>query len=206
MPAGDQPLVEPDVDLAPLGMLVFLDALDDVGQIDATNTPGRLGPFAQLQHQLAHAFDGMVDRHQHVLLEFRVVAVLFGILQHQRQLGDDVLQVVHHESRHLVEGVELAYFEQRLGRLHLGQEARRLATGSAQQVIDFPIHVDRGARTGQDDETLHVMPHHQRDDQPGIGQGGNPGWNFEATVTAREAAIFLQIDDPATVEQELAKR
>ena len=96
--------------------------------------------------------------------------------------------------------------EQRFGRLHLGQEARRLAASGSQQVIDFPIHVDRGARTGQDDETLHVMPHHERDDQPGIGQGGNPGRNFEATVTAREAAIFLQIDDPATVEQELAKR
>ena len=49
---------------------------------------------------------------QHVLLELWVVVQPLRILEHQRQLRHDVLEVVHHEGRHAVEGVELARLEQ----------------------------------------------------------------------------------------------
>jgi hypothetical protein len=114
--------------------------------------PGRRRAFAQLQHQLAHAVQRVLDRHQHVLLELRVVVQPLGVLHHQRQLRHDVLQVVHDEGRHAVEGLELAHLEQGLGGLHLGQEAGGLAAGGLEQVVDLPVDVHRRPRTAQHDE------------------------------------------------------
>src|SRR5574343_700737 len=98
MASGDQTCRAIDFDSATLFALVCLNACCNVLEANTAESTGGLGSFAQLEHELTHSFDCMVDGHQHVLLEFRVVAVALGILQHQRQLGNDVLQVMHHEG------------------------------------------------------------------------------------------------------------
>jgi hypothetical protein len=86
------------------GWLRALDAVDDCGEVDSEG-PRSTGvvPSRKLHHQLLHPIDGMLDVIQHVLLEFRIVAVPLRVLKHQRELRDDVLEVVHDERRHPVE-------------------------------------------------------------------------------------------------------
>ena len=94
----------------------------------------------------------MRDRVQHVALELGVVAVPLGVAQHQRELRDQVLQIVHDEGGHAVEGVELAGLEQRLGRAELLQISGCRARGGLQQVAHFPVDLHRRARIEQHDE------------------------------------------------------
>ena len=147
----------------------------------------------------------MLDGHQHVLLEFGIVAMTLGVLEHQRELRHDVFQVMDDEGRHAVESIELAHFEQSFGRLHLTEESASLAAGSLEQIVDLPINVQFGARRRQNDEADQVISGCQRHHQPGVGHLDQPGRQEKAVVTARQRAILLKIDHPATVEQELAE-
>ena len=115
----------------------------------------------------------MLDRAQHVALEFRIIPVALDVGEHQLQLRDQVLQVVHDECRQPVEGVELARLEQRLGCHRIRQVACRLATGGLQQVADLPVDLDLDARTGQHDVADQFVGRLQGHDQPGFGQVGN---------------------------------
>ena len=111
-----------------------LDCIRD-GRRDPHALPRASGFSAlQLLQQLVHPGDRVVDRGHGVLEECRVALVLGGVLDHQRLLGDEVLQVVHDERRQSVEGLELAALGQLLIRLVLGQEGGNLATGSPQEI------------------------------------------------------------------------
>ena len=84
-----------------------------------------------------------------------------GVLEHQRQLRDQVLEVVHDERGHPVERVELARFEQRLGRADLAEIARRLPARGLQQIADLPVDVDRRPRRHQHDEAQQLAARHR---------------------------------------------
>ena len=88
------------------------------------------------------------------------------IAQHQRQLRDQVLEVVHDKRRHPVERVELARFEQRLGRADLAEIARRLPARGLQQIADLPVDsiVVRGVISTT--KPSSSAPDAQRNDEP----------------------------------------
>jgi hypothetical protein len=73
-------------------------------------------PVRSCSMRLFMRVDDVLDRLEHVALELRIVAMALGVAQEQRELRDEVLQVVHDERRHAVERVELARLEQRVAR------------------------------------------------------------------------------------------
>jgi hypothetical protein len=95
-----------------------------------------------MQHQAVHAPHDVLDGREHIRLELGIVAVTLRILEHQRQLRNQVLEVVDDERRHPVERVELPRLEQRFARANLSEEARRLPDRSLQEIADLPIDVD----------------------------------------------------------------
>ena len=97
-------------------------------------------------------------------------------------------------------------FEQRLGRLHLAEESAGLPAGGLQQVVDFPVDVDRGARGRQHDEADQLVAGRQRHDQPGVRHLDQPRRQRQAVVAARRGAVFLEVDDPAAFVEEAAQR
>ena len=97
------------------------------------------GLLHQLRHQAAHALLHVANGVEHVRLELGVVLVALGVAQHQRQLGHQVLEVMDHEGRHAVEGVELAHLQQGLGGLHAGEVAGCLAAGHLSGGEDFDV-------------------------------------------------------------------
>src|SRR5581483_3591270 len=74
-----------------------------LGEVHALRARDRGGSVAELKHELLHTIHRMRNGHQHVLLKLRVVPMPFGIAQHQRQLGNDVLEIVDYECRHSIE-------------------------------------------------------------------------------------------------------
>ena len=148
----------------------------------------------------------MLHRHQHVLLKFRVVPVPFGIAQHQRELGDDVLEIMHHKRRHPVECIEFPGFEEGFRGLHPRQETCRLAASGAKHVVYLPIDIDGCAGAGQDHEAGHFLIDNQRNHQPGVGYAIDPLGDLQFGIAARRRPELLEIDDPAPTDKKSAER
>jgi hypothetical protein len=132
----------------------------------ARSCAGRFRP--QLQRQLVHPSDDVLDRSEHVALEVRIVAVPLRIGKKQLKLCDQVLEVVDDKRRHAMEGVEFLRLEQGLRGLRVRKVAGGLATGRLQQIQDFPVQFDLHARSRQHDEAHEVLRRQQRNDDPGI--------------------------------------
>ena len=94
---GNRPFDHARRKLPSLTAFGYLNSFNYRSQIDTLQRLGRHRPLPQLEHELAHALYRMLDRHQHILLKLRVVAVAFSVAQHERQLRNDVLQIMHHE-------------------------------------------------------------------------------------------------------------
>ena len=183
-----------------------LDALHNPLQVHARGSAGRAFAFAQLRHHLPHLVERAFHRGQHVGLKLRVVAVTFGVLQHQRQLGDDVFQVMHHEGRHAVEGVELAGFQQGLGGVHLGEKASRLARGGLEQVTHFPVQLEAGTRVAEDDEADQLLTDDQRHRHPGQGRAGQPGRQHRCSGgIVVPGAAGVELENPFARHHQLAE-
>ena len=163
-------------------------------------------PGPQLQHQLVHALDDISYRHDHVALKLGVASVSLCIPQQQRKLGHKILQVVNYKRRHAVERVEFAGLEQGFGHLNLTEIAGGLPTRSLQQVEHLPIHLDRGARGDQHDETHEAGVRWERDHEPGARQRDEPFGKGEARVAFRCRDVLGEIDDPARPLQKLPQR
>jgi hypothetical protein len=104
-----------------------------------------IGVFSiKLGHQAAHPLLHVTDGVEHVGLELRIVLVPLGIAQHQGHLGHQVFQIMHHEGRHAIEGIELAGLDERLSGLHAGKVAGRLPTRHLQQIEHFPVYITWG--------------------------------------------------------------
>ena len=68
-----------------------LNTTNDYVQTYAKGCPGWRSSLPQLKHQLSHPVERILDCHQHILLEFRVITQSLGIFHHQRELRDNVL-------------------------------------------------------------------------------------------------------------------
>jgi hypothetical protein len=181
------------------------DAADEGHEVDAAATGGGCLSFAQLQHQLAHLLDRVLDGRHHVLLELWIGMQAFRIAQHEAQLGDDVLEIVDDERRHPVERVELARLEQRFRRDHLGQEASGLAARRLQQVGDLSVDVDRRSCRAQRDESEEFVPDDQRYCQPVLLGSGQPLRQDESGIVLGPGAKLVEVDDPARSKEKLGQ-
>ena len=83
VPAREHPLGQSQFELAAPMCGAGFDALCHAGQVHAEGRAGRCGAFAQLEHELSHLFEGVLDCHQHVLLEFGVGMQPLGVFHHQ---------------------------------------------------------------------------------------------------------------------------
>src|SRR5437879_6407402 len=171
-----------DGDMARVLRLGVEDAFGNEGEVDRQQVLLAAAASAQLEEQLVHPVGHIPDGGEHVILETRIVAVTFGILEEQRELGDEVLQVVDHEGGHLVEGVELFRLEQSFGRLHLGQKAADLARRGLEQVAHFPVDVYRGARRGENHEADQVILRNDRNDKPRRSEAPQPLGQLQVRV------------------------
>jgi hypothetical protein len=141
--------------------------------------PGR-GPLAQLQHQLAHRSSALSTVISMSCWNSGLSAQALGVLQHQRELGDDVLEVVHHKGRHAVEGIELAHLEQASVACICARKlaAWRPAVLSRSSTSQF---TSMGVRGGQHHEADHVVAHRSGTT--------SQGWASPAARSAAPAAI-----------------
>ena len=130
----------------------------------------------------------------------------FGIFHHQRELGDDVFQVVHHKGRHAAESLKLLGLQQRFGGLHLGQKAGSLAPGRLEQVVHLPVHVHACARAAQNHKTQQFLPQPQRHQQPGLRLRCQPARQHQVVVALGLAAVFGQVHHPAGAVHERHQR
>ena len=137
-----------------------------------------LGPLVafgmKLFEQPFHLGHGIGHRGQHVLLEFRIILVFFGILQHQRQLADKVLHIVDNKGETAVERLHLAGIIKGTGCHFLGQITRRLTADGLQQVDILPVQTPERPRFAQHQQGLQPVAVAQRQHQPGPFAGGNP--------------------------------
>ena len=129
-----------------------LHATGDRPDVDRLRPLARRGLRPQLQRQLVHAADDMLDGLHHVALEVGIVAVPLGVRKQELELRNQVFQVMHDERGHAVEGVELLGLQQGFGGLGVGEVAGGLAARGLQQVEHLPVEVDLDARRAEHDE------------------------------------------------------
>jgi hypothetical protein len=168
VPSSDYLLLQFELGDRRLTMFSALNSSHNVGNIHCTRRFDGGRALPQLHHHLLHAVDGMRYRHEHVLLEVRIILVTLGILEHQRKLGYEVFEVMYDECRHAVKRIELAGLELGLGSLHMAQEARRLAAGRFQEIVDLPIELHAGARRGEYNESHQLIRAREWHDEPRI--------------------------------------
>ena len=161
--------------------------------------------FARLVQFGQHAFHtghGIGHRGDHVVHERRVVPVFFGIGHQQRQLCHHVLEIMHHEGRQAVGGLELARADQCLDRLLLYQKGRHLYPRGLQDVVVLPGTVLRGQRFHQQQDPCQILFQYQRHYHPGIRSSGQPLRKYQPGIAAGILLEFVQVDHPLPRLQE----
>ena len=108
-------------------------------RFDALHAPRRMR--RKPREQLLHLADRRLERRHHIGAEFGVVGVPLGIVRNQRQLADEVLDVMEDEGEAAVELLESLRLAERLVAESLGKRARRLVPRRAQQVEVFPVEL-----------------------------------------------------------------
>ena len=129
-----------------------------------------------------------------------------GVFQHQRHLGDYILEVVHDKGGGAVECVELSNLEQGLVHLHLRKPAGCLATGGLEQVVDLPIDVNAGTRMREHHEADQLATDSQRNQQASLRHGLQPVRQHQVAVARPVGLVLVEIDDPAAGRHEADKR
>ena len=111
----------------------------------------------------------------HVGAELGIVGVPLGIARDQRQLADEILDVVEDEGEAAVEFLEPLGVRQRLLAMRFGERAGRLAPGGAQQVEILPVERAAVIGRGEQDEADQPVVVDQRNAGPAHGLGEHPG-------------------------------
>ena len=91
------------------------------------------------RQQVVHLADRACKRRDHVGAELGIVGMPLGVAREQRQLADQILDVVQDEGEAAVEFLEPLGVRQRLLAMRFGEGAGRLAAGGAQQVEILPV-------------------------------------------------------------------
>ena len=143
--------------------------------------------------------DGVANRVDGVIDEYRVVPVARGIGDQQLQLRHGILEIVHDEGREAVVGVELAA----LGELFVGAPLRELygdvAAHGLEQVEIFEGDGEGIGRRAQHEESQQLIADQQRRDQAPGALGIQPRRQFQVSVALRVRVVFAQVDDPLPI-------
>ena len=120
----------------------------------------------QPREQLVHLADGGLQGRDHVGPELGIVGMPLGIAREQRQLADQVLDVVQDEGEAAVELLEPLRLGERLLAERLGKRARRLVAGGAQQVEILPVELASVFGRGEHHEADQPLVMKQRNRRP----------------------------------------
>ena len=119
--------------------------------------------------QVVHLLHRALQRRDHVLAELGLVGVPLGVADDEAELADQILDVVHDEGEAAVEFVEPPGVGERLLAARLGEIARRLDPGGAEQVEILPVERppdQRMLEQDQADEPIAVDQRHAGPEQP----------------------------------------
>ncbi len=122
-----------------------------------------------------------------------------GVARGQGQLAHQILDVVHDEGEAAVELVEALRIGQRLLRPRLGEVARHLAAGDAQQVEILPVERAVDRRAGQQDRTLQPVEMDQAAPAPRHSASSviHSGTLASSAGSAVSPRTDVELDDPA---------
>src|SRR5262249_10364192 len=120
------------------------------------NAPGIVLELTALQliEQLGHARHRIVDRSDNVFNKRRVALVPCRVLDDQRLLSNQILEVMHDEGGETVIRVELSGLRKRLSRLLLSEIAGHLPPGNAEKIVILPR---KRAKSGAADQYNHAQ-------------------------------------------------
>ena len=138
----------------------------------------------------------------HVGAELGIVGVALGVAGDEAQLADQILDVVHDEGEAAVELVEALRVGERLLAARLGEIARRLDAGGAEQVEILPVERPPDERMLEDDEADEPVAVDQRHAGPGAVERGQPGRDREPRLARRRsqpARSRVEIEDVAAL-------
>src|SRR3569623_728360 len=85
----------------------------------------------ELHQHAVHLARSVLDRHEGIVDESRIVLVLGGITHNQGELRHHIFQIVYQKGGETIEGLELPRAGQCLSRRQLRDVARCLAAGGA---------------------------------------------------------------------------
>ena len=148
----------------------------------------------QAGEHVVHLAHRLLERQQHVGAEIGIVGVPLGIAREQRQLADQILDVMRDEGEAAVELVEALGVVERLLPLRLADMGRRLAPGSAQHVEILPVEAAVDRRRRKQDRADQPAIMEQRHQRPDMGILDQPKRQVEGGVAIADAT---DIDDPA---------
>ena len=131
----------------------------------------------QARQQFVHLADRAFQRGDHVGAEFLIVGVTLGIARDERQLADEILDVVQDEGEAAVEFLEALGVRQRFLAMRFGQRACRLAPGGAEQVEILPVERAAIFGCGEQDQAEQRVVVDQRHAGPRFAIVGDPGGN-----------------------------
>ena len=161
---------------------------------------------AQLLQHAVHLGDRVVHGADRVLDEGRVLQVALRVGDHEGELGHQVLQVMDHEGRDAVEGLELAGIGELLGGPHECEVARDLAADRLQEVGVLPVEGEVGPGLAQHDEAEERGTLQERHHQPRAGHPGEPLGDHEAGVELGLAGAFGEVHDELAGLEEAGER
>ena len=152
-------------------------AARDLGERDPACRTFDLATLQLLDEPL-HALGGVRDGADRVVDELRVAPVPLCVRDDQRQLRREIAQVVHHEGREPVIGLELATLGEPAVGLELRQVHGHVPAHHLEQVAVLVVRFERFRRCGQHDEADQQVDVGQGHDQPVafriIGQAPSP--------------------------------
>ena len=131
--------------------------------------PGAGRRAAQLLDQPRHAIDGVGDRGDGVVDELRIVLVPLRVGDHESELGDRILEVVHHECRQPVVRFELPALGETAICVVLRELRGDVPPDRLEQVAILKGEIERRRRFMEHEETRQPVEFEQRRDD---GQRG----------------------------------
>src|SRR3954454_133148 len=116
--------------------------------------------------QLIHLADGGLQRRNHVRPKVGIVGVTLGIAGEQRELADEILDIVKYEREATIEFFETLRVTERLLSQRLGKRTRGLVSGGPEQVEIFPIELPAIFRRCKHNEANKTLVMEQRNGCP----------------------------------------
>ena len=112
--------------------------------------------------------------------------MLLGMMKHEGQLADQILQVMGNEGEALADLLKSLHRGERAGGLLLHHIARNLDAQDAEQILVLPCQLTPCPRLSQHDHADHLVAGTQRQREPGVAQILQPGPDVSLREQRRE--------------------